>query len=234
MGDSHSVEFAYELAKRLEPKNIGIKHLSFSDCPPSMYFESINPGCTKWFHESLDYLVHNKNIHNVVLSYRHSRFLFGEHPYTYPDTPNENPNYLFKRESRTRSASSARALYWKGFKEMIDLLLASGKTVYILYPIPEIPKEFRTASMPMTIFSHGTMLDLEKTTPVSYYFKRQAYILDKLHSLNYSSHLIAINPLPAFCNGKYCSAVIDGKALYIDDDHPSLFGAKRIVNLMDL
>lgn len=234
LGDSHSVEFAHELARRLEERNIGIKHFSFSDCPPAMLFESVNPGCTEWFRESVSYLVNNHDIQHVVLTYRHSRFLFGEHRYTYPLMPDENPNYLFEKESRKRTAQAARALYWKSFKATVDQLLEAGKTVYILYPVPELPKEFRTASMPMSVFSDETLLDLDKTTPVGYYFERQSYILEKLAELNYSNRIIKINPLPAFCDGQYCSALKEGQALYIDDDHPSLFGAKRIVNLMDI
>ncbi len=234
LGDSHSVEFAYALAKKLEPKGIGIKHLSFSDCPPSLLFESINPGCTAWFKESMDYLVTHDEIKNVVLAYRHSRFLFGEHRYTYPLMPDENPNYLFEKSSRVRTASAARLLYWKSFKASVDQLIEAGKTVYILYPVPELPKEFGTAAMPMSVFSDKTLLDLDKATPIGYYFERQSYILEKLRELNYSNRIIKINPLPAFCDGSYCSALKDEQALYIDDDHPSLYGAKRIVNLMDL
>ena len=86
----------------------------------------------------------------------------------------------------------------------------------------------------LSVFSDKTLLDLDKSTPVGYYFERQSYILEKLQKLNYSDRIIKINPLPAFCDGYYCSAMKDGQALYIDDDHPSLFGTKRIVNLMDL
>lgn len=234
MGDSHSVEIAYQLAEKLKEKNIGIKHLSHSDCPPSLYFEVRNPGCTAWFLEALNYLENNKTIKYVFLTYRHSKFLFGEHPYTYPDLPNVDPNTYFKRSSQVESAEQARELYWKSFKDTIARLQKSGKIVYVLYPIPEIPVEFRKAVMPFSIFSTGTMIDLEKSTELSYYYKRQDYILNKLNSLHYDEQLIAVNPLSIFCGVEYCSAIKDEKALYIDDDHPSLYAAKLIVDSMEL
>jgi len=234
MGDSHSVEIAHELAKRLETQNLGIKHLSHSDCPPSLYFKVKNPGCTEWFLESLSYLEQNQHITNVFLTYRHSKFLFGEHPYIYPELPDINPNTYFSRKSKVGSAEEARELYWKGFKEMIARLQKSGKKVYVLYPVPEIPVEFRKAIMPFSIFSEGTMIDLEKAAPIGYYFKRQEYILKKLNSLNYGDNLVAVNPLNTFCGSEFCSAIKDGKALYIDDDHPSLYGAGLIVDTLEL
>jgi hypothetical protein len=234
MGDSHTVEIAYQLAKKLEADNVGIKHLSHSDCPPSLYFEVTNQGCTKWYLEALTFLENNPTIKSVFLTYRHSKFLFGEHPYAYPDLPDIDPNTYFVRKSKLATSEQARELYWKSFKDMIQRLQDSGKTVYVLYPVPEIPVEFRKAIMPFSIFSEGTMIDLEKSTELSYYFKRQEYILDKLNSLSYGENLIAVNPLSFFCDAEYCSALKNGKALYIDDDHPSLYGAELIVESMDL
>src|SRR5690606_219339 len=153
------------------------------------------PGCTEWFLEALNYLENNQAIHYVFLTYRHSKFLFGEHPYVYPDLPNTDPNTFFHRNYQVSSPEEARELYWKGFADTITRLQAAGKIVYVLYPIPEIPVEFRKAIMPFSIFSSGTMIDLEKSTELNYYFKRQAYILDKLGSLPYGENLIAVNPL---------------------------------------
>ncbi len=232
LGDSHAVELAYELAKHLEKDAVGIKHLSHSDCPPSLYLESINKGCSAWFHEALAYVVEHKSIKNVFLTYRHAKFLYGEHPYTYPALPDVDPNTWLSKATQQHSAEAARALYWKGFADMIQQLQQAGKRVYVLYPVPEIPVEFRRMVTPFSIFSQASMMDLEQTVPLAYYQLRQAEVLTHLNALPWGENLIAVNPLPAFCDQQFCSAMREGKALYIDDDHPTLYGAGKIIDLM--
>ena len=47
--------------------------------------------------------------------------------------------------------------------------------------------------------------------------------------------IIVINPTDHFCRGDICYAVLDGKALYFDDDHMSLDGAALIAeNIIEL
>lgn len=73
------------------------------------------------------------------------------------------------------------------------------------------------------------MVDLNKSTPAKYYFERNKYILSKLKTLPYGSNLHAINPFQILCGQDYCPAVIDNTALYFDDDHLSVEGAKLVL-----
>ena len=229
LGDSHVVEASYALAKALEPKGEGVVHLSFSNCAPSLLFEASNPGCSAWIKESVDYLIQDKKIENVLVAFRYSAFLYGDHTNYYPKLPNENPVARMAKQHVSLSAEEGRELYWKSFSAIIEQLQAANKRVVILFPVPEVPDEMSNMLTPFSLLSDELPYDLVKTTPADYYFQRNKFILDKLATLNFNKKLAALKPFDILCNDGYCPAVAQGKSLYFDDSHISLAGAEIII-----
>ena len=231
LGDSHVVEPAYALAKRLQKKQQGLLHLSFSACPAALTLDLNNPpGCSQWFVESFERIKRDENIKNVLLSFRYSYHLFGNHRKTYPNLPKTNPRINLTPEFIKSMKGTARQNYWESLKQTINQLVVLGKKVYIFYPVPELPFNIAKAVSPFSIFDDKTMLDLKNSTPVDYYYRRNAFILNKLDSLKYNKNLIAIKPFEVFCDEDFCPAVIDGKALYSDNNHLSVAGAEFIID----
>ncbi len=228
-GDSHTVEPAYALANLLQANGHGLIHLSFSGCPPALLFDVKQPGCSKWVNESLSYLENNTSIQNVLLGFRYSAFLYGDQLELYPDLPNRDPITQFTESFRKQETKSSREIYWESFSKIVSRLLASGKTIYLLYPIPELPIHITKAITPFSIFGNKMMLDLEKTTSSEYYFSRNNFIINKLDTLPYGDNLHAIKPYDIMCSSEYCPAVNNGKALYFDDDHLSVVGSKKLI-----
>ena len=228
-GDSHTVEPAYALAKMLEQDGDGLLHLSFSGCPPAILVNMKEPGCSDWINESLAYLERSDSIKNVLVGFRYSAYLFGDQLDAYPALPNDDPIRLVSEDSRYLMTGDPRETFWQGFSAIIARLLASGKTVYVLYPIPELPVHISKAVSPFSVFSEDTMLDLDKSTTADYYFRRNRFIIDRLDSLPYGDGLYAIRPFDILCDSDYCPAVANGKALYFDDDHLSTAGAARLI-----
>jgi hypothetical protein len=214
-GDSHTIEPAYALAKRLERNNEGLVHLSFSGCPPALLFEVRVPGCRKWIKESLSYLENNKNVKNILLGFRYSSFLYGE-------------------LSRQLDAEAAREMYWMSFEAIVSTLIETGKNVYILYPIPELPVSISKAVTPFSVLGNTTMLDLEKTISAQDYFRGNDFIIKKLDSLPYSEKLHAIKPFEIMCDENFCPAVKGGNALYFDDNHLSVAGSMLLTRCISV
>jgi len=230
-GDSHVVEPSFALAQMLEQDSSGLLHLSFSGCPPALLFDVKNPGCSNWVKESLKYLENDESIENVLLGFRYSAFLYGDHKSTYPNLPNQDPVNKFTElyQNSIAKDSNYREIYWLSLNDIITRLLNSGKTVYLLYPIPELPVHIRKAITPLTAFGDKPMFDLEKSTTSDYYFNRNDFIISKLDTLKYGHNLVAIKPFEILCGSQYCPAVADGKALYFDDDHLSVAGASKLI-----
>lgn len=229
-GDSHTVEPAYAFARKLETSDVGLVHLSFSGCPPALLLEASRPGCSKWINEALIYLEEEKNIKNVVLGFRYSYYLYGDQRDTYPNIPNQSPRASFADFYQIYTDQELRELFWQSFSEIVSRLRNAGKNVYILYPIPELPTDIQKVVLPFWIFSDSTMLDLKRTTDSDYYFRRNNYIISKLNTLPFGTNLHAIKPFDLLCDGEYCPAVINDKALYFDDNHLSIWGAEFTAN----
>ncbi len=231
-GDSHLVELAYSLSEKLESKGEGLLHLTFSGCAPALTFEVKKPGCHAWVRESLDYLIEQKDIKNILVGFRASAFLFGEHDDIYPKIPNLNANHRFTKAYSNLSSTDAAKLYWDGYKILINTLIENDKNVVIVYPIPEIPDDINTILTPFSLFGGPFSYDLEKTTSLTYYNERNRFILDRLNSLPYDNKLIAIKPTDMLCQQTSCGAVLSNKAMYFDNNHLSIDGAKSVIALL--
>ena len=234
-GDSHLVETTLALAKILQPSGQGVLHLSFSGCPPALYFDTGKLGCSDWIGQSLEYLKAEQSIKNVLVGFRYSSFLFGGQTNDYPNLPNEIPRMEYTELSRKEGEiANPREVYWESLSSIIQQLLSAGKQVYLLYPIPELPAHISKLATPFSIFNKEPLVDLKETTSHTYYLERNAYIIEKLNSLPQHANLITIKPFDALCSSNHCPATIDGKALYFDDNHLSLIGAKRLLEMSSI
>lgn len=235
LGDSHVVEPAHALAKRLEPLNQGLLHLTFSGCPNAFTLDISHPkGCNDWNKLAVQEVLTRENITSVLIGYRYSAHLFGGHLPIYPEVPNHSPLWKIDKNFRKAMQGSAHENYWLSFADTVDALVKAGKTVYVLYPIPELPLHISKATAPFSIFSDKTTLDLTQSVPMSYYNARNEFILDKLNQLDYGSHLKALKPQDVLCDQSFCAAVKADQALYFDDNHLSIFGAELLLAQIEL
>lgn len=222
LGDSHVIEPAYALADQIREDNRGLIHLSFSGCPANFTFQSTRPGCHQWMEEAVEFLENAKEIKNVLIGFRYTGFLYDAKNYLDSLEPADPLRHIPEEE-----------LYWRDFVSLIDRLSqVENRKIFVLYPIPELPEDIRNLTVPTSIFQKSYRRDLEKTFTLESYNQNNQFILSKLKDLPWSDHLIPIYSQNAFCNNGYCSAIKQGKALYFDDDHPSVYGAEEITKLI--
>jgi peptidoglycan/LPS O-acetylase OafA/YrhL len=230
LGDSHTVEPAFALANILKEQDVGLIHLSFSGCPPAILFDVPRPGCSKWTNEALSYLEDLESIDHVLIGYRYSMFLQGnEAKSILGGVLNASGEQTFDYYGNPVPEES-KERYWQSFYQIISRLIESGKTVYVLYPIPELPAHISKVVSPFSIFNKQPMLDLSKSIHAESYFHKNSFILDKLDSLQYSDNLHAVKPFDLLCDSKFCPAVNGENALYYDSNHLSVFGAKQLIS----
>ena len=229
-GDSHVVEIAYAIAKELEQEDKGVLHLSFSACRPYTSLKTNIPGCSQWIDEVVNYIVNDSGAKNVLVGFRYSWHLFGDQLDEYPEVPNRSPR-LDLVDANDLSDDEIRERYWQDLLGILDAISRSGKQVYVLYPIPELPMDIVKGAMPISIFENSkTMLDLERSTTIEYYNDRNAFILERLENISLSNgvDVFAVKPYEIFCKDGFCPAIRNGKSLYYDDDHVSISGAAEI------
>lgn len=223
-GDSHIVELSYAMSKILNEREQSISHHSYSGCPPALTYQaSYRKRCNEWINSTLNYLEQNENIKNVLVGFRYSFYLYGEHMPYYPNVPVKVNNFI--AEQSKISSEDALEVFWIDLETIIKRLNKSGKKVWLIYPIPELPMEINKGVHPFSIFNEETVLDLEVSTTKSYYLKRHEYILKKFNALEKKASLIPVDVYKILCSQDGCPAVIDSEKLYFDYNHLSVAGA---------
>ncbi|MCW8092737.1 acyltransferase family protein [Alteromonas sp. ASW11-130] len=217
LGDSHSVELSYALARRLKERNEGLRQYSFSGCPPSLLQEIGMSKCTRWYQEAFEDIQQDDKIKHVVISHRFSWTLFGDHAESYPDVP---PQENMERVQRILDSLDAAIIQ----------LAKNKQNVYVMLPVPEIRRELRT----LITQAHATNAEITqvKGTDTDYYQRRNKVILAHFEQANYPANVAFINSRDAFCSREDCYAVDAGKSLYLDDNHPSVHGASILADMI--
>ncbi|HEU4707771.1 MAG TPA: acyltransferase family protein, partial [Methylophilaceae bacterium] len=208
-GDSHAVELGYALSQQLTISHEGLRHFSFSDCPPSWGITiAEHPNCSKWTQEAVDYIAHNPHIRNVVVSYRINSELFGEHGLAYPLLPNSVDEG--ERERR-----------WQAYVNMLRHFVHAGKHVIVVLQAPELPRKI------------GALIYRSKLSPQQirgvsreWWNRRSAFV--RTHLAQIPGDVTVIDPAPLFCDTRACYAVKDGTALYFDSHHLSINGGRIV------
>jgi peptidoglycan/LPS O-acetylase OafA/YrhL len=215
-GDSHTVEIAYALANKLKHDGVGLKHLSFSGCHPSYKKNESFNKCSKWYNESINYLTAKKEIKNIVFNHRFTFDIVGDvRDYSSPFISNITPDIIQKM---------------KLLDELIYLFAKNKENVYIFYPIPELPKNI--GNLISNAFKNKSDIDNIPGTSLAWYQERNNFIIEHFNNSDYPVNVHLIDVKDVFCDLKDCYAVRGGIPLYFDDDHPSLLGAERLVELI--
>ena len=213
-GDSHAVELGYALAERLSPLNQGVAHYSFSSCPPSYRKSEEFSVCSKWYTAAIDYISSSQEIKNVMFIHHYSDSFWGIRSFSYPNLKKQDVN--LRIEEMLSSIDNT-----------IEVLAARKDNVFVFYPVPELQKNVKNLVV-NEYFRSGDVANVEGT-PLDFYYERNSLIIKHFTNSNYPSNVHFIKPSDYFCNDKTCFAVINQKALYFDDDHPSLSGAKLMI-----
>ncbi|MEM1159486.1 MAG: acyltransferase family protein [Pseudomonadota bacterium] len=217
LGDSHAVELAYGLAEHLTPTGESLVHLSASGCPPAFTFASSQPGCADWIRRSVDWLATRSGIHTVVLIWRHSAYLHGQNSHDYPRLP-DTPYKI----AGPGDAAAKRASYWEAMAGIVTRLKQPGRRVILVAPVPEIARHIDK----YTLFRHPGSGPVPTVSRAYYEARNHEALagLDRLKGLGAELHAVA----PLLCDAKTCYGSHDGEALYFDDDHLSLAGARLV------
>lgn len=207
-GDSHVVEISYALAEQLKPYNIGLKQFSYTACEPSFGSNGTKDACKVWTEQAVDYIL-KSNVSTVVVSYRIHGALFGYHEKYYPNFPDLYSDIY-------------RAEVWSAYLNLLKAFLNAGKKVVLVLQAPELK-----ANISQLVFAHG-----QKGTDVvsmsrAWVDHREFYVRQRLDQI--PRDVVVVDPIVQFCDQSNCYASKNGKAIYFDEDHLSVYGAGLLV-----
>ena len=239
LGDSHAAILAKSIEKIYKKKNKSFAQLTYDGCPPALnlqIFKAKNFKCELFYADALKYLKDNPNIKNVIIAARWPTLIDGERfnnqlgGIESGDFHKVVPiisNQLLLDETKRKSIIKSEIS--KYIKEIINL----DKKIILIYSIPEngwnVPKTYARYLKFYGEISNN--LFIRETT-----FKKRtqesSLFLDELSKIDPQNKIIRVKPEDYFCNSKVkkkCIAYYDGKILYFDDDHLSIFGSDFLI-----
>lgn len=204
-GDSHAVELAYALSEAVKGNSI-VRQYSFSGCKPSYGLSDTSP-CTKWTNDSINHIKADDSITDVVVTYRISLALWGDHKGLYPELP--------KYKSDAERLKVVNSL-----TSMVRALENAGKNVIYVDQSPELPRDIHR-----DIYFSKNELDHIIGAKLSWWNLRTNYFED---IFMVPPDIKRVRPSELLCDSEYCYAGRNGEAYYFDDNHLSVHGAKVI------
>jgi peptidoglycan/LPS O-acetylase OafA/YrhL len=231
-GDSHAGAMIAALGKVAAAHDQAIEFVGHSGCPPMEGVTRVDdPTCGRFNEQAIEHLKAEKDIQTVILISRYAINLYGG---TYDFGPAEEMRphapLIAWPDGAPIQAPAAESLFAAQMPKTVRALTDAGKSVVLVYPIPETGYDVPKVAARM--IAHGE--DPTKfVRPADYYRRREHFIIATLDALGPADKITRIRPADLFCNQQDCSVFKDGVPLYRDDNHLSGPGALMVAHLLD-
>lgn len=158
----------------------------------------------------------------VIVINRASYYLFGGLAGEADETPNKPKLYF------TEPAASPSATLLEEYRQHYVATaceLAAHHPLYLVRPTPEMGVRVPEAMGRAMLLKRERKVSMSQQT----YQQRNAFVsqVQDLAGQQCGAHVL--DPIPYLCDGQQCSASLDGRPLYYDDDHLSEFGNRLLV-----
>lgn len=162
----------------------------------------------------LELLVADPSIRTVILHARWSLYNKGQNELN--QTTGEP-----LRGQLSATPEALESFYAARIRETVDRLLASGKKIVLIYPIPEVG-----VNVPDVLAKYALAgKPIPSTLPCENFERRQDFILKVLDSLGDSDQIVRIKPHEKLLRDGKVTVQVADQSLYMDDDHLSTAGA---------
>jgi hypothetical protein len=174
----------------------------------------------------LKFVTDSPSIQHVVLSSRWTNWRIGE-----PGAASEEQVdiRLYDENGTAKSKQENKTIFANGFERLIQALANSGKTIWIVGPLPE-----PSARIPKALYlKHLGFSSGELDIPKSSFLKKNDWILTLFKKTSSAYPIRFIWPDAVLCGETTCSVSDHGHALFFDDNHLSMVGIKKTSSLYD-
>lgn len=228
-GDSHAFYLIESLARQFARRNRAMRFHGHPGCPPipgvDIDFAGKTEPCSAYSERLIAHIMSDRSIKTVFIAARYSSYINGTQGATEPDG---GLDLKFPPIPGLIDAPKIDA-YIARFEAMVRRLLASGKRVVIVQPLPEIGYD-----VPV-VFSQMKIRDADPdqlALPWESYVERHQEVRSSMSRLARLPGVALIDPTTRFCDGRLCRFELNGELLYRDDDHLSPAGADLITPAM--
>jgi peptidoglycan/LPS O-acetylase OafA/YrhL len=235
-GDSHSVVSATAMTDSAVRNGAAFVFAASVDCPiglgfsidaatgPAFVSTPAYQSCGQYNREMLEFALANPDIKTVVLSSRWTNWRVGER-----GSAAESPVDIRLRDAVgvAKSMADNRTIFAHGFEDLVRSLAAAGKNIWIVGPIPEPSVRVPKALYIKQLGFDAADLDISEES----FEKRNSYILSFFAEVAKKYPVRFIWPHQVLCKDDSCPVVEDGKPIFFDSNHLSLFGVSMTSDL---
>jgi peptidoglycan/LPS O-acetylase OafA/YrhL len=230
LGDSHAEALSTELGKAVATTGRGMRELTFTACVPFKGLQKIDypdrkdeTKCEAYNSQVFDYMKAHSEITILVIA---SRWIFYFEGTRFDNGEGGREKGVGFSNSQERQAAIGQVIAAE-----TKALLALGKKVILVYPIPEVGWD--VPDVLAREVAYGVPRDAPLSTSFDVFTARSKNAFQALDGIGNLPGLQRVYPSKLFCDtyvkGR-CAAEVDGVPLYFDDDHPDSVGAKIIAD----
>lgn len=230
-GDSHANALIPGIAAAAARHGEAVAFLGADSCRPvfgvfdsrtmSTACKSYNDGVRAWLEQ-------HPEIAYVVMVSRWATLAHGKSGTLGPNEGYEPPA-ISDRPGRVIDFAAAERLAERAVRQTVETLRQMGKTVVLVYPVPEVGYDVPSTLARLALFGEAPG---SFTRPAELYRARSRFIAGVLDGLG-EDRIIRVHPEARLCDARRCLVYADGQPLYHDDDHLSLAGAAWLAPLFD-
>lgn len=237
-GDSHGDTLVTGLESSIQQKELSMIQLTYKGCAPvkGLYVvgQSAFRKCTEYNEDVHEYLKNNSSITHIVVVARWALYLEADRFDNHEGGVEKEGRFLVAPVDNLQWSNDEhlrKKLVANRYIESIKALLALGKKIILVYPIPEVgwevPDYLARAKM------LGLELDNGLSTSFSRFQERNATAYAALDAIGDHENLVRVKPAELFCNSyitNRCIVEVDGKPLYYDNNHLNSIGSKLVAD----
>lgn len=239
LGDSHADALYSRLGDLFASQHRNGTLLTYTGCPPIEGVfradEDSSHQCLQYNAEVLSLLTNDPGIDTVILLARWSLYMEGN---SFDNgeggiETTDNSILLAPAGSDTRwknDDSRRRDMIAAQIRHSIGRYLDSGKTVILVYPVPEAG--WHVPNLMAHYLKNNQVPEHNYSTAYSVFQQRSLSANQALDNIPEHPRLLRIRPEAIFCNSwlaDRCVFALNGKPLYFDEDHLSLYGSDFVV-----
>ncbi len=233
IGDSFANAYFFGLAEQFARKKDNLVMLGAAGCPPLLNVTSGPTGQGDWCHNqtanALKAAATDPDIHTVILAANWHLYVDG---HRFGPMGTAGPLWRLRSIGGAEQEKNADA-FAAQLVNTIELLQAAGKKVIVLKQTPELdylPVEC-FGKRPVTISEQLLSCEI----PVETVRKYLAGYEDVMNAVMKKFPGITVwDPFDYFCDARNCFSMLDGKPLYRDNLHLSVYGsgylARKLIN----
>jgi peptidoglycan/LPS O-acetylase OafA/YrhL len=132
--------------------------------------------------------------------------------------------YLADGNSTVESHEENRRVYARSLRRTVESLLALGRRVWVVAPIPEVGWDVPSVLARSHRFGHDIAIAPSRTE----FEQRQAFVMQALQQIARLPGVTVVYPDAALCAGPTCTVAVAGRPIYFDSDHLTLQGAASV------